>query len=320
MSAHSASSWRTLVACEEVHAALDASRQRATAEGSAARAGATTGRAPAELVVVDCRFSLSAPAAGAGAVEATGEAAWRTARIPGARYAHLDRDLSGPHRPGAGRHPWPDPVAFATTIAGWGIGPDTRVALYDDGDGAMAARLWCLLRASGHREVAVVDGGWARWRELGLPQETGAPAAVAVPAIRPATSHWRAPPLDADDVRAHLKAGLPLIDARAAARFRGETEPLDRVAGHVPGALNRPYAENLEEGRFKSATVLRAEFLALLGEHEPGQAVLMCGSGVTACHHLLAMAHAGLDGARLYAGSWSGWIENPTRPVATGSA
>lgn len=277
----------------------------------AARLGA------ADLRLFDCRFALNDTAAG--------EAAWRAARVPGAGYAHLDRDLSGPHAPGGGRHPWPDVSAFAAWCARNGIGADTQVVAYDAGDGAFAARLWWLLRCLGHRDVAVLDGGWAQWTALGLPVDETAPVPTAPVAASPAVASPsgvfdRASLLDAAAIPARLAAGDLLIDARAAERFRGEVEPIDRIAGHVPGAINRPYAANLRDGRFKPAAELAAEFAALLGGRPPQRAIAMCGSGVTACHHLLAMAHAGLPGARLFTGSWSGWIEDPQRPVATGDA
>ncbi|HEU4814224.1 MAG TPA: sulfurtransferase [Xanthomonadaceae bacterium] len=278
----------------------------------------------AGLVVVDCRFSL--------ADTAQGERDYTSAHIPGACYAHLDRDLSRlSDDPRDGRHPWPDPDAFARTIAGWGIGPDDQVVVYDADNGSIAARLWSLLRSHGHGRVAVLDGGWARWVALGLPVESGgSDAPLWEPPRRRSPSPNTSPPwrllqeaaplerlLDADAVQAHLDAGGLLVDARAAPRFRGELEPLDRVAGHVPGAVNRPFADNLQDdGRFKSPERLSREFQALLGEREPSSLVAMCGSGVTACHHLLAMAHAGLPVGRLYAGSWSGWIGDPRRPVA----
>ena len=300
-------SWRTLVQAETLAAALGARAEQGD-----------------DLVVFDCRFSLADTAAG--------EAAWREARLPGARYAHLDRDLSGAHTPGTGRHPWPTAQAFGAWLGRHGVGPRTQVVAYDAGDGAFAARLWWLLRALGHRDVAVLDGGWARWTALGLPVETGAPQSHDTPAETFAdTSSDPGYPLsnegfdtrlllDAEAVRARLDAGDVLIDARAAERFRGEVEPIDHIAGHVPGALNRPYAENLHDGRFKPADALAAEFDALLAGRPPERTIAMCGSGVTACHHLLALAHAGRDGAALYTGSWSGWIDDPTRPVATGSA
>jgi thiosulfate/3-mercaptopyruvate sulfurtransferase len=263
----------------------------------------------AEVVLVDCRFSLADPGAG--------KRAYRESHLPGARYAHLDRDLSGPGTGGGGRHPWPDARAFTRTISAWGISPRSRVVAYDAGDGAHAARLWCLLRMLGHEAVAVLDGGWARWTSLGLPVDADLPFPAPVPYD---ARFERAGLLDADATARHLAGGGLLVDARAPERFRGEVEPLDPVAGHVPGAINRPYAANLEDGRFKPAAQLRMEFEALLGGRSPHDLVAMCGSGVTACHHLLAMAHAGLHGAGLYTGSWSGWVSDPGRPVATGDA
>ena len=263
----------------------------------------------ADLVVIDCRASLADPDAG--------ERAWRASHIPGARCAHVDRDLSDHGKRGQGRHPWPDALAFGARLGAWGVTPAHRVVAYDDGDGAFAARLWCLLRMLGHRTVAVLDGGWTRWTALGLPVDDAVP--VPEPATYVATfDQMRL--LDADATQRHLDAGGLLVDARAAERFRGEVEPIDPVAGHVPGAVNRPYALNLADGRFKPADRLRAEFESLLDGRAPEAMVAMCGSGITACHHLLAMAHAGLPGAKLFTGSWSGWIGDPSRPVATGDA
>ncbi len=261
----------------------------------------------ADVVVVDCRFSLADTTAG--------ETAYRTAHLPGARYAHLDRDLSGPHTPGAGRHPWPRAAAFTTTLGAWGISPDSQVVAYDGGDGAHAARLWCLLRALGHRKVAVLDGSWQRWIDEARPVDALEPSMD--PVIYP-SDFDESLLLDPGRVQAHLDAGGLLLDARAAERFRGEVELIDPIAGHVPGAVNRAYASNLDAGRFKPAAELRSEFEMLLGGRPPSDVVAMCGSGVTACHHLLAMVHAGLPGARLFTGSWSGWIEDPARPIATG--
>ena len=266
-----------------------------------------------ELRIVDCRFTLAV----AGASDGVGESAWRDAHIPGAVYAHLERDLSGPKEPGLGRHPWPTADAFAVTLSRLGFAPDMQVVAYDDSDGAFAARLWWLLRSFGHRRVAVLDGGWASWRALGLPVETTAPQIAAAPVVAGAFDETRLLH-DADAVQRHLDAGGLLLDARAAQRFRGEVEPLDPRAGHVPGARNRPYADNLEAGWFKPAGVLAAEFDAVLGGHVPTDVAVMCGSGVTACHHLLAMAHAGRDGASLYAPSWSGWVADPAREIAVG--
>lgn len=271
------------------------------AESLAARLG------DARLRIFDVRFALNDTGAG--------ESAWRESHLPGAQYAHLDRDLSGPHAPGAGRHPWPEADAFGDWLGRGGVTPDMQVVAYDAGDGAFAARLWWLLRTFGHRDVAVLDGGWARWRALDLPVDAATPA---FPSTVYRGAFDASALSSAAGIPARLAAGDLLVDARAPERFRGEVEPIDRVAGHVPGATNRPYAANLRDGRFKSAAELADEFAALLDGRAPSQVVAMCGSGVTACHHLLAMAHAGLPGAQLFAGSWSGWIEDAQRAVATG--
>lgn len=260
----------------------------------------------AAIVIVDGRFALGDPVAG--------EKAYGNAHIPGALYAHLDRDLSDQGRQDQGRHPWPDAADFTARLGAWGVTRQSQVVAYDDGDGALAARLWFLLRALGHRNVAVLDGGWMQWNALGLPVES------TIHPPQPASYKAQFDMnllLDAGQVQAHLDRGGMLVDARAAERFRGEVEPIDRIAGHVPGAINRPYAQNLSNGRFKSAMQLGEEFRALLAQHKPNEVVAMCGSGVTACHHLLAMEHAGLRGARLFTGSWSGWISDPQRPIAT---
>ncbi|MDH5832454.1 sulfurtransferase [Luteimonas kalidii] len=266
------------------------------------------GLGASDVVVVDCRASLADPDAG--------ERAWRAAHIPGARHAHLERDLSRRGPAGEGRHPWPLAATFTERLGTWGVSRDTRVVAYDDGDGAFAARLWCLLHMLGHARVSVLDGGWAAWTQLGLPQESAAPVVVAT---RYEGTFDASRLLDSAGVQAHLARGGLLLDARASERFRGEVEPIDAIAGHVPGAVNRPYAANLEGGRFRPAAQLRGEFEALLDGRAPHALVAMCGSGVTACHHLLAMAHAGLPGASLYTGSWSGWIGDPGRPIATGA-
>ena len=261
-----------------------------------------------DLVVVDCRHSLADPAAG--------EAAFAEGHVPGAVHAHMDRDLSGSRVPGDGRHPWPRARDLCDRLGAWGITPHHQVVVYDAGDGAFAARLWFLLRALGHARVAVLDGGWARWIGLGLPVE--AMAHAPAPA-RYVADFEDALLLDAAGLRAHLDAGGMLLDARAPERFRGEVEPIDPVAGHVPGAVNRPYADNVGPGGgLHPPDRLRGEFVQAMGDRGAGQVAVMCGSGVTACHHLLAMAHAGLPGAKLYTGSWSGWIEDPARPVAKG--
>jgi thiosulfate/3-mercaptopyruvate sulfurtransferase len=262
---------------------------------------------------VDCRFDVVAP----GRDSTRGESDWRTSHLPGAVYAHLDRDLADLSIMGRGRHPLPTEAAFAATLSRWGIRPGDPVIAYDDGSGAMAARLCWLLRLAGHRDVAVLDGGIAAWRAAGLAEESGEPThPMSAYPVR-----FDAALIASSDEVATLAADPSrlLLDARAAARFRGEQEPIDPVAGHVPGAHNRPLQDNLgADGRFKPAGLLHAEFAAALGPRAPRDVVLMCGSGVTACHNLLAMAHAGLDGARVYAGSWSEWIGDPSRPVARG--
>ncbi|MCM2335175.1 MAG: sulfurtransferase [Pseudomonas sp.] len=262
-----------------------------------------------DLAIVDCRTSLVSPAAG--------EMAYLEGHIPGAVFASLDRDLSDMGRTGAGRHPWPDAAAFTARLGAWGITPGHQVVAYDAGDGAYAARLWFLLRALGHEKVAVLDGGWLRWTALSLPVETHVHKPVPT---RYDGAFDGARLLDAAEVQRALADGAVLVDARAADRFRGENEMIDRVAGHVPGAVSRPFASNLADGRFKPPGQLADEFRALLGTHAPAEVVVMCGSGVTACHHLLAMERAGMKGARLFTGSWSGWIADPARPVATGDA
>ncbi|WP_374247501.1 sulfurtransferase [Thermomonas sp.] len=262
-----------------------------------------------DVVIVDCRFSLLDPS--------LGEQSWRQSHIPGAVYAHLERDLSDMSRLGQGRHPWPDAAVFCNKLGRWGIAPGTQVVVYDGDDGAMAARLWFLLKTLGHEKAAVLDGGLLRWTALGLP----ASSVVRNPAPQRYVGHFDATRLfDAAAVEAHLAAGGLLVDARAPARFRGDEEPLDRVAGHVPGAINRPYAANLVNGQFKSPMQLAAEFRELLGTHAAADVVAMCGSGVTACHNLLAMERAGLRGAKLFTGSWSGWIADPARPIARGDS
>ncbi len=272
-----------------------------------ARAAAS---AAAPLRVVDARFSLADPQSGAQL--------YAQGHLPGALYADLNRDLSDLGRTGHGRHPLPDSEAFAARLGEWGIGPDTRVVVYDAGDGSMAAaRLWWLLRLIGHAHVRVLDGGFAAWQAAGLPVTTELPQVTALP---PYPGHFdRSQIASAEQVQARLKhAPGWLIDARAGERFRGEVEPLDPVAGHVPGAVNRPFALNVQDGRLRPADDLRAALQPLLGTHAPEEVVLMCGSGVTACHLLLAMEAAGLEGARIYADSWSGWVSDPSRPVATG--
>ena len=292
MNTHAKSAaWATLVSAEELSAAL--------------------GRD--DLVILDARFTLSDPM--------QGERDYAAAHIPGARYANLDRDLSDLTRIGHGRHPLPDAAALCATLSRWGIDADTQVVAYDARDGAFtAARVWCLLRLLRHTRVAVLDGGLARWRELGLPL-TDAVTPDAKPTQYRA-DYDAARLIDSDELRDLRSDGaLRLIDARGGERFRGEVEPLDKAAGHVPGAVNRPFSNNLrDDGRFRSPDELANGFRELIGDRPIENVAVMCGSGVTACHHLLALEHADMFGARLYADSWSGWISDPSRRIATGAA
>ncbi|EHR73606.1 rhodanese-related sulfurtransferase [Burkholderiales bacterium JOSHI_001] len=266
------------------------------------------------LVLLDCSFDLADPGAGEDGYQHGGH-------IPGACYAHLDNDLSSAKTGLNGRHPLPSREAFAHTAARWGVQPGVQVVAYDGQGGPYAARAWWMLRWLGHADVAVLDGGSAAWRAAGgaWVRERPVPQAAAAaygggPAAMPVTL--------ATDLMARLPdlqagSGLTLLDARAAERFRGEVEPLDPVAGRIPGARNRFFKDNLgADGRFLPAEQLRAAFLALGAD--TGTVVHQCGSGVTACHNLLAMEVAGLPGSHLYPGSWSEWCADPTRPVARG--
>lgn len=260
-----------------------------------------------QLVFIDCRHNLAEPDAGARA--------YAQGHLPGAAFAHLDAVLSGPKSGHNGRHPLPDPQRLAAWLGEQGIDADSRVVAYDDAGGMFAARCWWLLRWLGHRgPVQVLDGGIVAWQAAGgdlTPQPPQRAAHDYTLALR-AERH-----VDAAAVLANLDTlDFTLIDARSAERYAGIGETLDPVGGHIPGALNRFFQLNLAEGRFKPAEELRAEWLALLAGREPGEVVHQCGSGVTACHNLLALAVAGLDGGRLYPGSWSEWCSDPDRPVA----
>ncbi len=266
---------------------------------------------PQAVLVVDCRFELGDPS--------KGQRDYREGHIPGAVYADLDRDLSDLSRQadGLGRHPLPLESAFNMLLSRWGWHSGMQVVSYDSAGGALAAaRLWWLLRLVGVREAAVLDGGYQAWLAAGLPAATGETA------LRPATRlalHYDTSQVLVDHAAIRNGAAGQLLDARGVPRYRGEVEPIDPVGGHVPGALNRPFADNLgSDGHFKPAAQLREEFAAVLGGTSPDHVVHMCGSGVTACHNILAMEHAGLHGSRLYAPSWSGWVSDPTRPVAKG--
>ncbi len=258
------------------------------------------------VLLLDCSFDLADPAAG--------ERGFAAGHLPGAVYAHLDRDLSGTKAAGRGRHPLPERAAFAATAGAWGVAPGVQVVAYDNQGGPYAARAWWLLQWLGHGAAAVLDGGTAAWLAAGGTLAGGAAAPRAAgpyPAGDPAM-----PTIGAEDLLTAL-GDLLVLDARAGERFRGEVEPLDPVAGHIPGATNRFFKDNLQpDGRFKPVEQLRAEFGAL--GTPAADVVHQCGSGVTACHNLLAMAHAGLEGSRLYPGSWSEWCSDPARPVARG--
>jgi thiosulfate/3-mercaptopyruvate sulfurtransferase len=261
-----------------------------------------------EWAVVDCRFYLADPG--------RGRREYLLAHIPGAIYAHLDEDLSGPVRRGVtGRHPLPGVDQAAGTFGGLGIGPGVQVVAYDDAGGALAAaRLWWLLRWLGHPAVAVLDGGWTAWQAEGRPVKTGEEKRQRrefVPRPRPELV------VEAAEVEMRRRdPAFRLFDVRLPERYRGDKEPIDPVAGHIPGALNLPYVENLgPDGKFRSKDALRSMYRAALGELPAERAIFYCGSGATAAHNLLAMLHAGLGEARLYAGSWSEWITDPGRQV-----
>ncbi len=258
------------------------------------------------FVIVDCRHDL-------GDVDA-GERAYRVAHIPGARFLHMDRDLSGTKTGGNGRHPLPEVAALLATLGRAGIDASKQVVAYDQRAGMWAARLWWLLHWLGHDAVAVLDGGLDKWRAEGRPQASQSPP----PATTRLVAGTPAPFASANEILLHIDDGaLFVLDARAAERYRGDLEPIDPVAGHIPGARNRPHSDNLTpQGTFKPPVQLRAEFEALLGTTSPAAVVHHCGSGITACHNVLAMAVAGLPGSRLYPGSWSEWIADPARPVA----
>lgn len=256
--------------------------------------------------VFDVRHQLADPA--------YGERAYAEGHLPGAVFLHCDRDLSGPCTGSNGRHPLPDRQQLASRLVACGVAENTQVVVYDDSQGMIAGRLWWLLRWLGHERVAVLDGGLPAWLaggyglSLDLP-----PPRLGDFFVRPGEEAV----VVADLLATMASPGFCLVDARSPERFRGENETLDPVGGHIPGARNRFFADNLAaDGRFKSQEVLRAEWLQVLGDNDPAQVIHSCGSGVSGCHNLLAMTHAGLPGSRLYAGSWSEWCADPSRPVA----
>lgn len=259
-------------------------------------------------VAFDCRFDFSDTDAG--------RKAWLAGHVPGARYAHLDSDLSSPILTYTGRHPLPDTRNFAKFLADAGWQRGQLLVAYDEGSNAIASRLWWLMRYHG-QSAALLDGGLAAWKAAGYGLETGqgASRAVAATELEPLPGMT----VSSVEVLADLD-DLAIVDARASERFTGKVENLDTRAGHIPGALNRPFGANLQlNGRFRDRSALRAEFEALLTNSSLSDVVHSCGSGVTACHNLFAMELAGLAGTRLYAGSWSEWIRDPSRPVATGA-
>jgi len=279
---------RTLISAESLHALLD----------------------DAGLRLFDCRFDLARPD--------DGRARYAEEHLPGAIYADLNRDLSAPPTPGSGRHPLPAPETLEARLRSWGVDGDSQVVAYDDANGMYAARLWWMLRWLGHEAVAVLDGGLRRWMQLDLPlTDEVRPLRQGNFTARPQRSLIA----DADAVLAAASdPGQRVLDARAPERYRGEIEPIDAVAGHVPGARNHPFGLSLDtHDRFLQPDALRAGFASRLDEVPAASAIAMCGSGVTACHLLLALEHAGRPGARLYPGSWSEWSSDPGRPVRTGS-
>ncbi len=278
--------WTTVVSAEELAERLD------------------------DCIVIDCRHDLFDLAAGRRSYE--------EGHIPTARFVDMESELSGAKTGSNGRHPMPDREAILATLRRLGVSDDSQVVAYDAQGGQMAGRVWCLCRWLGHEAVAVLDGDIRAWEAAGLPLTCDVPPAASPGELSDRPSLLRI--VDATAVGRGLAAGeILVIDARAPDRFEGRIEPIDPVAGHIPGAVNRFYGRNLRpDNRLKPAEVLREEFSALLAGRDPGTAVHQCGSGVTACANLLAMTHAGLPGSGIYPGSWSEWIADPSRPIATG--
>ncbi|HKQ26808.1 MAG TPA: sulfurtransferase [Burkholderiales bacterium] len=261
----------------------------------------------AAFVIFDCRHELTNPEFGPNAYAAS--------HVPGARFAHVDRDLAGPLTGRNGRHPLPDPNVFIAWLGRMGVANGSQVVGYDHAGGTYAARLWWMLRWVGHQKVAVVNGGWQAWIAAGLPVTKELPTPARVKFNGKPDRSW----VDSATVADRLSSNeMVLIDARSSDRFHGRNETIDPVAGHIPGALNRFFKDNLNaQGFFKSPEDLRADFKSLVSDASPERVVHQCGSGVSACHNLLAMEIAGIKGSRLYPGSWSEWIADPTRPVTS---
>jgi thiosulfate/3-mercaptopyruvate sulfurtransferase len=261
-------------------------------------------------ISVDCRFMLSDPSAG--------PEMYRTSHIPNARYADLDKDMSSSPTEHTGRHPLPSLADWTRKLSDWGINKESTVVAYDQLGGPLAARFWWLLRWAGHQHVMVLNGGFPAWERAGNPVTAELPVLETAEYSSDVRHDLWVSTADVEEFLERDAPGQVLVDARAAPRFCGETEPIDPIAGHVPTAINRPFAENLdEEGLFRPPAELRERFADLADD--PRDVVHMCGSGVTACHNLLAMESAGLSGSKLYLGSWSEWIQQPNRPIATGS-
>jgi thiosulfate/3-mercaptopyruvate sulfurtransferase len=259
--------------------------------------------------IFDCRFDL--------ADERWGREQYLASHIPGAAYVSLAHDLAGPRTASSGRHPLPSIDALAATFSRLGIADDTQVVVYDQDSGLFASRMWWCLRYLGHDAVALLDGGWARWLREGLPRASGEERRAPRPFVatpRPSMA------IVVEEVQRRVDAGdTLLVDARGPDRFEGRSEPIDRIAGHIPGAANHFYRWNLDDdGTMLDAGRLRERYTALLGGRAPEQVIVYCGSGVSACHNLLAMEIAGLRGTPLYVGSWSEWSQDPARPVETG--
>ncbi len=261
-----------------------------------------------DLVIIDCRFSNSDTNSGRND--------YTSSHIPNAHYAHLDEDLSGPIIPNiTGRHPFPEIEVITQKISRWGISEKTQVIAYDQGHGGIAARLWFILKWLGHEKVAVLNGGWKNWQENGFPVNTNIPN-VSPSIFLPRPNMDRI--LSVEQIEQNLKhPKFLLVDSRSEERYRGDHEPIDPIAGHIPNAVSAPYAENLDEsGLFKSKEALSKRFEKLLKGYALDKTIFYCGSGVTACHNLLALSYIGQDHAKLYPGSWSEWITKIQRPIA----
>jgi thiosulfate/3-mercaptopyruvate sulfurtransferase len=264
-----------------------------------------------DLIIIDCRFDLSKPDWGFDN--------YKINHIPGAFYAHLDNDLSGEKTSKTGRHPLPDKDVFLGKLNYWRIGQNSQVVVYDTVGGAFAARLWWMLKYYGHQQAAVLDGGLQKWMRDGYPVLTGVEAPKGSDILFLPTIDQMRVVTTSEIEKLRSNPAFLIIDARTPQRFRGEIEPIDPIAGHIPGAVNRFHGDNLSiDGTMKPAEILKIVFSKLLNGKSPENVVVYCGSGVTSCHHLLAMEAAGLPGARLYAGSWSEWIRDPTHTIATG--